>query len=414
MPDSLDAHIGTRVKHARIAKGLTQEELAGLLGRTADWLGRVETGTIPLDRYSLITSIAENCDVDVVWLLGQPYQLQRSGGKMAHAYIPAMRTSMRRSGLIISGHPGLNPQGTPVPMVDIRIRSRRANAARQSADLPKVASLLPGLVEDLNTALLVSEGNDRTDVLRLLVDAARTARMVLNQLGYPDFAWSSAEVAANAATQLDDPLVKAQVAWDRCGALLHQGAIPETLAVAEAALRDLEPLASARRPTNEALSLRGALHLRCAIAHARGSRTADAWARVDTALEDADRLGTTWYDVDAHTVFGRGTVAVHAAEVGVEINQPDTGLSKVRDVSVDDVPSKERQIHYQIDLARALRRMNRLPSAVTTLKQAATEAPFYVNSDPMARALVKDLANVGVPSQAGVLSSLVRSMELVH
>ncbi|WP_331753025.1 helix-turn-helix domain-containing protein (plasmid) [Streptomyces sp. NBC_00637] len=414
MPEGMDTHIGARVKVARIAKGLTQEELAGFLGRTENWMYGVEAGRNPLDRYSLITAIAEHCDVDVVWLLGQPYRLQRNGGNVAHSHIPAMRTSMRRSGLILSGHPGLKPQGIPVPLTDMRAKSRQANVARQNADLPKVATLLPGLIEDLNTALLVCEGNDRAEALRLLVDAARTARMVLNQLGYPDFAWSSAEVAATAATQLDDPLVKAQVAWDRCGALLHQASLPETVAVAEAALSDLETLASARQPTNEALSLRGALHLRCAVAHARGIRTEDAWSRIDAALEDADRLGPEWYDLDAHTVFGRGTVAVHAAEVGVEINEPDAGLSKVRDVSVDDVPSKERQIHYQIDKARALERMNRLPSAVTTLKQAASAAPFYVHADPMARALVRNLAAVGVPSQATVLSSLVRSMELVH
>ncbi|MEV6949028.1 helix-turn-helix transcriptional regulator [Streptomyces sp. NPDC051172] len=415
MPDQMDTHIGARVKVARNAKGLTQEELAGLLGRSESWLGNVESGRVPLDRYSLITAIADHCDVDVVWLLGQPYRLQHNGGgNLAHSYIYALRTGMRRSGLILSGHPGLSPQGTPVSLEELRTRSRKANAARQAADLPKVAMLLPGMVEDLNTALLVSEGEDRDQALRLLVDAARTSRMLLNQLGYPDFAWFSAEVAANAATQLDDPMVKAEVAWDRCGALLHQASLPETVAVAEAALRDLEPLATAPRPANEALSLRGALHLRCAIAHARGSRGADAWSRVEAALEDADRLGPEWYDLDAHTVFGRGTVAVHAAEVGVEINEPDAGLSKVPDVSVDEVPSKERQVHYQIDKARALRRMNRLPSAVTTLKQAASQAPYYTHSDPMARALVTDLAQVGVPSQQGALSSLVRSMELVR
>jgi transcriptional regulator with XRE-family HTH domain len=414
MPEAMDPHLGQRVKAARIAKGLSQEQLAGLLGRTGDWLSRVEKGRIQLDRYSVINAIAETCDVDVVWLLGQPYRLQHDDGNVAHAHISALRTSMRRAGLILSGYPGLNPTGDPVPLAAMRARSRKANAARQDADLPKAATELPGLIEDLNTALLVCEGSDRQESLRLLVDAARTARMVLNQLGYPDFAWHSADVAANAARLLDDPLVKAQVDWDRCGALLHQAALDDTLAVAEAALRDLEPLASARRPTDEALSLRGALHLRCAVAHARGSRTEDAWGRVDAALEDADRLGPEWYDLDSHTVFGRGTVAVHAAEVGVEINDPEAGLSKVPDVSVDDVPSKERQVHYQIDKARALRRMNRLPSAVVTLKQAASAAPYYVHADPMARALVADLAIVGVPSQQGVLSSLVRSMELVH
>ncbi|NEC85137.1 helix-turn-helix domain-containing protein [Streptomyces sp. SID12501] len=414
MPEGSDNHIGARVRIARNAAGLTQQELADFLNRTESWMANVENGRMPLDRYSLITAVADRCDVDVVWLLGQPYRLRRDGGNLAHAHVPALRTGLRRAGLILSGHPGLAPQGVAVDARTMRAKSQQANRARQSANLPKVATLLPAMVEDLNTAILVSEGTARDEALRYMVDAARTARMCLNQLGYADLAWSAAEVAAGAATQLGDPLVKAQVAWDRCGALLHQASLLETVAVAEAALRDVEPLATARDGSPEALSLRGALHLRCAVAHARGSQGQDAWARIDAALEDADRLGPEFYDLDAQTVFGRGTVAVHAAEVGVEIGEPDTGLSRVENVSVDDVPSKERQTHYKIDKARALRRMNRLPSAVVTLKEAASSAPYYVHADPMARALVEDLARVGVPSQAGALSSLIRSMELVH
>lgn len=414
MAEGSDNHIGARVRIARNAAGLTQQELADFLDRTESWMANVEKGRMPLDRYSLITAIADRCDVDVVWLLGQPYRLQSNGGNLTHAHVPALRTGLRRAGLILSGHPGLAPQGVPVDARTMRAKSQQANRARQAANLPKVATLLPAMVEDLNTAILVSEGAARDEALRYMVDAARTARMCLNQLGYADLAWSAAEVAAGAATQLDDPLVKAQVAWDRCGALLHQASLLEAVAVAEAALRDLEPLATAREGRSEALSLRGALHLRCAVAHARGSQGQDAWARIDAALEDAHRLGPEFYDLDAHTVFGRGTVAVHAAEVGVEIGEPDMGLSKVENVSVDDVPSKERQTHFKIDKARSLRRMNRLPSAVATLKEAASAAPYYVHADPMARALVEDLARVGVPSQAGALSSLIRSMELVH
>jgi hypothetical protein len=237
--------------------------------------------------------------------------------------------------------------------------------------------------------------------------------MALNQLGYPDLAWIAAEVAAGAATLLDDPVTKAGVAWDRCGALLHQASLHETVAVADAALQDLEPYTMGRNAQDEALSLRGALHLRCAIAHARGGQKADAWARIDTALEDADRLGEGWYDVAAQTVFGRGTVAVHAAEAGVEVDQPDKGLRRVPDVNVDDVPSRERRTHFAIDEARALQRMGKSASAVVKLRSAAAEAPYYVHADPMARALVSDLARVGVPSQASALSGLIRHMELV-
>lgn len=414
MPNSTDEHIGQRVRIARNAAGLTQAEAAGLLGRTENWLANVEAGRMPLDRYSLITAIADLCDVDVVWLLGQPYRLQRGEGSLAHAHVPALRTGLRRAGLVLSGHPGLIPQGMPTDLAQLRAASQKANTARQAANLPEVATLLPGLIEDLNTALLTLDGQPRETALRLMADAARTARMCLNQIGYPDLAWVAAEVAAGAATQLDDPLTKAAVAWDRCGALLHQATLPEVLAVANAALRDLEPLAAATHPEREALSLRGALMLRCAIAHARGSQGDDAWARISAALEDADRLGPDWYDVEAHTVFGRGVVAVHAAEAGVEVQMPDKGLSLVPEVDIDAVPSKERRTHYKIDQARAYHKMGRSPAAVATLRQAASDAPYYVYADPMARALVSDLARVGVPSQASALSSLIRNMELVH
>lgn len=414
MPLSTDEHIGTRVRIARNAAGMTQVELADFLGRTENWLANVEAGRVPLDRYSVITAIAETTDVDVVWLLGQPYRLQSSGGSLAYAHIPALRTAMRRAGLILSGHPGLSPQGPPVDLADLRQRSLDANTARQAADLPQVARLLPPMIEDLNSALLTSEGSVREETLRLVVDAARTARMCLNQLGYPDLAWVSAEVAAGAATQLDDPVAKAATAWDRCGALLHQASLTETLAVADAALRDLEPHASGAGATREAVSLRGALHLRCAIAHARGRQQTDAWSRIDAALEDSERLGPDWYDLEAHTVFGRGVVAVHAVETGVEVDMPDTGLTRVPEVRIEDVPSRERQTHYQIDEARAMHRMGRSASAVVRLRKAAGTAPFYVYADPMARALVSDMARVGVPSQASVLSGLVRNMELVR
>ncbi|MEV6740456.1 helix-turn-helix transcriptional regulator [Streptomyces sp. NPDC051104] len=413
MPLSSDEHIGTRVRIARNAAGMTQVQLADFLGRTEAWVQNVESGRQPLDRYSVISAIADQCDVDVVWLLGQPYRLQSAGGSLAHAHVPALRTGMRRAGLILSGHPGLAPQGAPVDLTTLRERSVQANTARQAADLPKVARILPVMVEDLNTALLVAEGSDREEALRLLADAARTARMCLNQLGYPDLAWVAAEVAAGAATQLDDPIVKGAVAWDRCGALLHQASLNETVAVADAALRDLEPYATGAQADDKAVSLRGALHLRAAIANARGNRKADAWARIDAALEDANRLGPSWYDVEQQTVFGRGTVAVHAAEAGVEVDQPDTGLKKVPGADINEVPSKERRTHFAIDKARAMHRMGRHASAVVKLREAAAAAPYYVYADPMSRALVGDLARVGVPSQASALSGLIRNMELV-
>ncbi|MFG2753902.1 hypothetical protein [Streptomyces xanthophaeus] len=154
----------------------------------------------------------------------------------------------------------------------MRDQAAATNRYRQGANLPAVAGLLPALLEDLNTTILMHERDtaEWDEALRLLVDAARNARQTLNQTGLPDLAWVAAEVAAGAATQLDDPIVKAAVAWDRCGALLHPGSARETQAVAHAALRDLEPL-SATGDT-DGLVLEGALVLRQVVACARRRR----------------------------------------------------------------------------------------------------------------------------------------------
>jgi hypothetical protein len=58
-------------------------------------MANLESGRQALDRFSVITAIADRCDVDVVWLLGQSYRLQ-CGGSLAYAFIPALRTGLRR------------------------------------------------------------------------------------------------------------------------------------------------------------------------------------------------------------------------------------------------------------------------------------------------------------------------------
>ncbi|MYT22186.1 helix-turn-helix domain-containing protein, partial [Streptomyces sp. SID7760] len=146
--------MGARVRVARIAAGLTQAEMAGLVGRSERWAEDVEAGRLPLDRHSLITAVATVCEVDVVWLLGQPYRLRREQGS-AVPRVPALRAALRRSSLILSGHPGLVPSGPAADIQRVRDQAAATNRHRQGANLPAVAGLLPGLLEDLNTTILM-------------------------------------------------------------------------------------------------------------------------------------------------------------------------------------------------------------------------------------------------------------------
>src|SRR5262245_1881743 len=61
-----------RIAWYRQRRGLSQEVLADMVGRTADWLSKVENGRIQLDRYSVMSNLAGALDVSLGDLLGEP------------------------------------------------------------------------------------------------------------------------------------------------------------------------------------------------------------------------------------------------------------------------------------------------------------------------------------------------------
>src|SRR4051794_28656022 len=69
---------GERIAWYRRRRGMSQEILAGLVNRTADWLGKIENGRIDLDRLSVIRNLAEALDVSVGDLVGEPTLLDWS------------------------------------------------------------------------------------------------------------------------------------------------------------------------------------------------------------------------------------------------------------------------------------------------------------------------------------------------
>jgi transcriptional regulator with XRE-family HTH domain len=386
--------IGDRVRRSRRAKGLTQMQLAELCGRSESWVRGVEHGRLTLDRHSVIDRIADVLNVDVAWLLGQPYTPTSPTGDAGHSAVPALRMAIRRTSLILSGHPGIAASTAYTSISDLERRVGTTTRLRQAADLAGVMDRLPGLMEALNTALITGTTDEQERALGLLIEVCHVARMVLNQLGHHDLAWTAVENAAFAASRLGDPLAQATSAWDRCGVLLHTGALGETISVAEAALGRLDPLLSA--PTPPVLSLWGALHLRCAVASARRQDAASASRYLHEAHVVADKIGADRNDFQ--TVFGPTNVQIHGVEIAVELGQPTVALRRARQLNVTSLVSRERIVHHGIDVAQAYGWVKQDARAVQTLRQAAALAPQYVYNHPMARALVAKMTSRAQPS----------------
>jgi transcriptional regulator with XRE-family HTH domain len=399
--------MGDRVTQARHAKGLTQIQLAGLVEHSESWVRGLEKGRQVLVKQRVIDRLAEVLSVDVSWLLGQPYTPPSPDHDAGHGGIPALRNSIRRASLILSGHPGI-PAATPSPVLtDLRRRVVTVCRLRQAADLPGVMAVLPSLLESINTALL--DADDLDEAHRLLIESSHVARMICNQLGHHDLAWSAVENAATAAARLGDPLFQACSAWDRCGVLLHTGSVPEMISVAQAALGHLETRLSSD-PTPQELSLWGALHLRCAIASARRHDAVASWQYLAEAERVARLLGDR---NDFQTVFGVSNVEIHAVEIAVELDLPDTALRRAQPLDLSGLRSRERVVHHGISLARCYGQTQEDANAVRVLARAAEVSPAYVHNHPMARSVVALVQQRSRPSavEAG-LGSLQRAMAL--
>jgi transcriptional regulator with XRE-family HTH domain len=86
--------IGQGVAFYRRRRGLSQEVLAGLVGKTAEWLRKVETNRAELDRLSVIRTLASALDVALGDIVGEPSLFDWSE-ETGQQTIPALRASLR-------------------------------------------------------------------------------------------------------------------------------------------------------------------------------------------------------------------------------------------------------------------------------------------------------------------------------
>jgi transcriptional regulator with XRE-family HTH domain len=82
--------VGERVAWYRRRRGMSQEVLAGLVGRSADWLQRAENNRIRLDRLSVIRDLAQVLDVSIGDLIGEPVLLDWTADSRTQT-VPALR-----------------------------------------------------------------------------------------------------------------------------------------------------------------------------------------------------------------------------------------------------------------------------------------------------------------------------------
>lgn len=359
--------VGERIAFYRRRRALTQAVLAGLVGRSEDWLTKIERGERQARRLDVLPDLARALRVGIGDLLGQPtlVEAKQPGGDD----IPAIRDSLmspRRLSKALFGTTG----PTQVPSGQLALLAERGWDDFQRGDLGKLVSILPMLItgaqslEDAPTA----DGSKATG-WAVSARVHHLAATALAKVGEADLAWMAAERAMSAADRSENPLLLASAARAGTHALLAVGRYDDAMELGMAAASWL--LARSQHEP-EAMSLLGMLYLRSAIVAARHQDRATTSDLLRHASLVADRLGSDgnyW-----QTGFSPANVRLHSVSTAVELGDVATVLNQPRELPAAHLPA-ERAAGYHIDLGRALTLVARDQDALDQILQAEQLAP---------------------------------------
>lgn len=374
--------IGERVAWYRRRRGMSQEVLAGLVGRTADWLQKAENNRIELDRLSVIRSLAEALDVSIGDLIGEPTLLEWTADSRSET-VPALRAALmdysQLSQLLADGSSG----GEPVPLEQLTRRVGGIFDAYQQSRFGYVTAQAPSLLRDAVASTRTADGETAIRSSELLALSYQVTASVLTKLGEADLAWIAAERGLAAAQNTESMAVLGSLFRSVAHTLLATGRYRPAVDLVDRAAGVLGgELVHADGPM---LSVYGSLFLTGAMAASRAEDRATTRAFMQEAQEAAERLGE-----DANhlwTAFGPTNVAIHQVNTAMELGDVQVALDLGPTVDTTGLPT-ERRVRHALELARAYNARNRRDDGLAVLLNAEQIAPEQVRHHFISRQLV--------------------------
>jgi transcriptional regulator with XRE-family HTH domain len=369
-----EATVGERVALYRRRKGITQEVLAGLLGRSVEWLAQFERGTKELDRLSTIVAIADVLGIESARLLPAAFTTRRRelGDAVigtAPDFVAAVRTAMLRynGSTRVLGV----PDRPPVEHAELAVRINEAFVCSQTERWSRLGSLLPDLIADVWQAANTSSGELQHRAFGQLSLVWRVTSGMLDRIGEKDLPWIAAERDMAAADRSEDGLLIAGAAWRLAVVLRHNGRLQESIDVPVATADALRPQLT---QSPQHASVYGALMLKSAV----GAATVGDHVAVRDYLRECDRAAELTGDRnDFWLAFGPTNVAIHRVWLATEMGDPIDALRQAAHVDDTALPPElaERRASHLITVAWShyLRRHD--DDALSALTAARTAAP---------------------------------------
>ncbi|MGC0415435.1 helix-turn-helix domain-containing protein [Embleya sp. AB8] len=399
--------IGDRIRIHRTRKGISQSVLGGLIGRSEDWVSRVERGVLPIDRLSLLLEIMRVLGVrELTDLTGRALALT-PGDSLEHPSVPAIRAAINS----LPSALGQNLPGDPLTAQQLAERVDEIwMTYEQDVDrYALVGPVLPNLLHEANLTLRRSRGDEETRAVVALVSLYHLLQIYLRRVGEPELARVVADRALMLAESTGDPVLSAASAWNLCSVLTVRGHVAESLDLARSAMDAYAPGEDA---TAEHVSVYGALHLAAVIAAVRGSNAPAAWDHLRAADEVARRNGEDRNDW--RTSFGPCNVAMHGVHLAAEEGDAAEALRLADHVEVNPILPLERRTRYRVEVMASHRLKRDDLGTLFVLQQIATESPEEVRFFPLVRDAVRDLLKRERPTYRAELRSLAAQVGVLE
>jgi DNA-binding XRE family transcriptional regulator len=377
---------GELIKYYRTKAGKTQAAVAGLVGRSEDWLSKVERNVIPIDSLSMLIAIARELGLtNVADLVGPAVDLSLAGGGTEHPSVPGIRRALNTPPSLLGvGLPGEALTGA---QLGERVVEAWGIYETQTQRYGPVGEMLPGLLAEAYATLRRTTGEDELEGTRALVSLLHLHQVFLRRVGERKLSLRAADRAMQIADETGDPALIAAAAWNVCGILTSSGEVADSLELARSTIAHCRPGDDA---SPEHLSAYGALHLAAVIAAVRDSKAPTAWDLLREADSIAGRLG-----VDAnhfHTSFGPTNVNMHGVHLAAEEGDVAEALHLADTVTIPDgVLPLERTTRYLVEVMHANRVNGDQYATLHMLRQIMEASPEEIKYFPLVREAVQSL-----------------------
>lgn len=363
---------------------MSRPVLAGLLGKSAEWVKAVENGRLQAPRLPVLLQIARALTVeDLTELTGDGHSVPVvvfAGAR--HSALTEVQAAL--TDFYITP---LDRRPSPQHMAE---RLRQAWQIRHSSPdhRTQLGAILPGLIRDAQSAARTS-GENRRAARKLLAGVYQLADFYVAYQPSSELVWMVADRALEQGYESDDPYVIACSAWAMVQALRDSGRWDEAVELSVDAMARLTPYTDRDDTADDWRGIVGALEAEVAYVHARRGRYGEAWAHWERAEEIVHRLGPAYRHVQ--TSFSMPVMQAHAVTLGVELRRSGEAIQAADRFDADRIISVPRRARHFIEVARAHAQRGESTATFALLSKAESTAPETIRYNGFAREMLLQL-----------------------